>query len=150
MDIPVDLTCWYLNSRRVMELVGVEAVTARLRPVSSLDDHLRQTAQLVAQEHTLVDWLNRAKPPTLGQLVLKEEVAPGKIFTHYSNFFFKGLSAVSSALEKQRPTPMAQGYTKLDALVAGGRLCFNFHHEHLTSNSSWSELSGQKRSSCWP
>jgi hypothetical protein len=100
VDIPVDLTCWYLNSRRVMELVGIDAVTARRRPVNRFDEHLRQTAQLVAQEDALVDWLNRAKPPTLGQLLTKGELAPGKIFTHYSNFFFRGLSAVGAALRR--------------------------------------------------
>jgi hypothetical protein len=42
------------------------------------------------------------------------------------------------------PIPLAEGYAKLDALKPGLVSRFKFHHEHLTSSSSWVELSGQK------
>ncbi|MBF0142375.1 MAG: hypothetical protein HQL59_02820 [Magnetococcales bacterium] len=38
MDIPLNLTCWYLNAHRIMELVGVDAVAPRLQQASALGD----------------------------------------------------------------------------------------------------------------
>ncbi len=43
------------------------------------------------------------------------------------------------------PVPAAEAYAKLDSFNPGQKVSFRFHHEHLTSNSSLSELSGQRR-----
>jgi len=60
-------------------------------------------------------------------------------------YFCKGLRQVSDAIDKGRRPPAAEAYAKLDSFEKGLILSFRFHHEHLTSNSSWSELSGQRR-----
>ncbi|MDP3852596.1 hypothetical protein [Phenylobacterium sp.] len=144
-----DLTCWYLNSRRVIELVGAEQMTPQLQQLASIgnyDDHWRTLAALGFLKDQLTDWVRRANPPTLGQLIARGQLGENRIFTHFSNYYFKGLPKVSAALNKHAATvPMAEAYSKLDDVREGLRISFNFHHEHLTSTSSWVELSGQKR-----
>lgn len=143
-----DLTCWYLNLRRVAELVGIDPKAGDLKALSSiseLDDQLRTLAILAHFNGRLSAWMRVAQPPTLDGLILRSELRQGMFFTHYAKYIFKGLPAVDRAMRKGGvPVPMAEGYAKLDALKPGLVSRFKFHHEHLTSSSSWSELSGQK------
>ena len=47
--VDYDLTCWYLNARRVVELVGVDSVTPGLGQIGSFGgqgDPLRRIAEL--------------------------------------------------------------------------------------------------------
>lgn len=100
---------------------------------------------LASFKDALVEWLRANNPPTLGQLLLKDTLASGVLFTFYTNFFCRGLPQVHAALIKGKvPMPMAEAYAKLDDLRSGWRVSFKFHHEHLTSSSAWSQLSGQK------
>lgn len=145
MEIPFDLTCWYLNSRRVLELVGAESVYGKLAAVTNLDGQLRKNAELQIQKNALTDWLRATNPPTLGKLIVEAKLKEGCLFTHYSNFFFRGLPRVSAAIERGKDAPLAQAYSKIKDWCPDGRVAFAFHHEHLTSSSSWTELSGQKR-----
>ena len=145
MEIPFDLTCWYLNSRRVLELVGAESVYGKLAAVTNLDGQLRKIAELQIQKNALTDWLRATNPPTLGKLIVENKLKDGCLFTHYSNYFFRGLPRVRDALDRGKDVPLAEAYSKIRNWQADGRLEFKFHHEHLTSTSSWSELTRQKR-----
>lgn len=141
MSVTYDLTCWYLNARRIVELTGsVPAV-----PGSGMDEQLRKLASFRALKEAVVNWMGAAKPEPLGVMLAKGAPQVGKVFTCHSNFFFSGLGKVADALRKGKEPALAQAYTKLDDWQAGGRLKFAFHHEHLTSSSSWSELGGQRR-----
>lgn len=141
-----DLTCWYLNQRRVFELVGAAAFKDELTWADSLSEaQSRHNAKLSIYKNALTDWLNRNGPPTLGRLIISKEVAEGAFFTHFTNYFCRGLGKVHDALRQHKAVPMAEAYAKLDDLQQGLRITCRFSHEHLTSNSSWSELSGQKR-----
>jgi hypothetical protein len=147
--IDYDLTCWYLNVRRVTELVGARNIAADLTGIGALgeiDDAMRRIMILSVLKDSLTNWLRATNPPTLGQLLATNNLNQTQMFTHYTNYFFKGLSQVSEALRKGRhPVPSAEGYAKLDEFRPGQKISFRFHHEHLTSNSAWAELAGQKR-----
>ena len=129
-----------------MEIVGIGAVGSNLQgsdAISSNFGHLRQLAGQIAVKDALVSWIRANNPPTLGKLLVEDKVVPGQAFTLFTNYYCRGLSKVSDALEKGKsPVPHAEAYAKLDDLRSGWRVSFRFHHEHLTSNSSWSELSG--------
>jgi hypothetical protein len=142
-----ELTCWYLNLRRAGKLIGIDTLTPHLRALGSITDAqgLQRTATLSFFERRLENWLAANNPRTLGQLILRNELDTNQLFTHYSNYYFKGLSKVREAIYRRKPViPMAEGYAKLDEFREGLRIDFQFHHEHLTSDSSWVELSGQK------
>jgi hypothetical protein len=144
-----DLTCWYLNIRRVVELLGTQSIAAEVRDIEALariGDAMRVNGILASLKTGLTRWLHETNPPTLGQLLVQDGLRPGLLFTHYDNFFCKGLRQIDAGLQKGRTAvPPAEAYAKLDSFRQGLKVCFRFHHEHLTSNSSWSELSGQRR-----
>lgn len=129
-----------------MELIGADAAGAHLARLQAFggDDHLKDIATSVAMKEAISSWMNEARPPSLGELILSDAVVPGKIFTLYINWFFKGLSEVDKAQRRgvQHPPP-ALAYAKLDAFRLGLRVECPFHAEHLTAGSSWSELKGQ-------
>ena|ERR1051326_6599901 len=148
-SVDYDLTCWYLNARRVLELVGNNAVAPYIRSIDGIaqvDNNLRKNWIISGLKSALTDWLHNVKPPTLGQLLIGERLQTNVLFTHYTNYFFRGLSEVHKAIENGRsPIPSAEAYAKLEEFSTDKRVRFRFHHEHLTSNSSWAELRGQKR-----
>jgi hypothetical protein len=143
-----DLTCWYLNERRAIELVGVDAVLPQLNRLGVIgaDDQLRKNAKLAMLTDALERWLKSQNPPTLGQLLISGTIRAGQVFTLYTNFRCRGLMTVLRAVEVNKtPVSPAVASAKLDDLATGWRIDCRFHSEHLTSPSSWSELSGQRR-----
>lgn len=150
-EVPADyhLTCWYLNIRRIVELVGPGNVTPELRQISTManiSDGLRASLTVSALSNLITDWLHAANPATLGQLLIEDNHRSGILFTHYDRYFCEGLPKIRELLHKgHSPVPLAEAYAKLDNFQPGLSVKFRFHHEHLTSNSSWSELSGQRR-----
>ncbi len=142
-----DLTCWYLNRRRVIELVGAATIAPRLQAVERMGGHphLQDIAVEGVLKDAVTEWLSATRPPTLGELVVSDALGPGRIFTHYSNWFFKGLPQVARAQARGvTPLPPALAYAKLDTLRPGLKVECRFYAEHLTANSSWNELAGQK------
>lgn len=140
-----DLTAWYLNRRRVIELIGAENISPLLDRAGRMggNEHLQELAIGGVFKDAITGWLGDAKPPTLGELIIGDKVAPGQVFTLYTNWFFKGLSEVYKAEKRGSPLPPALAYAKLDVFKDGARVECRFHAEHLTSSSSWSELRGQ-------
>lgn len=142
---PFDLTCWYINQRRVMELVGPEAVARCLAALQHLDDHQRELATLAIYKSLVVSYIRTQRVETLGTLLTNQEVLEGRLFTHYSDFWFKGLPKLYPDARCPQPNGTAIGYAKLDAFEEGLRIEFSFHPEHLTSNTAWTQMSGHKR-----
>jgi hypothetical protein len=137
--VDFDLTCWYLNRRRVLELVGIDALSGELRAVREMSggDQLLKLEELVAFKDALARWIRSQKPPTLGQLLVRDEIRSGVVFTHYTDWFCKGLSQVSAALGRGKTSiAPALAYAKLDDLRQGWRIECRFHHDHLTSGPS--------------
>jgi hypothetical protein len=140
MSVPFDLTCWYLNARRIAEITGVTPTVSNTGAA-----HLDKIAESVQLKNAVVAWLGENKPSPLEVLLTEDRLAVGTTFTHHSNFFFSGLSKVAEARQKKKPVELATGYSKLVEWRPDGKLEFELHDEHLTSNSSWSELKGQTR-----
>ncbi|WP_141397129.1 hypothetical protein [Sphingomonas ginsenosidimutans] len=136
-----DLSCWYLNRRRLMSLTGAEPMLGGVGDRDAAAAHLRELAATVGLERALGAWLERAKPPTLGQLVAADELAVGSFFTHFGDFYSRGVPAMHKAkMERRQPPPQALIHTKLDALRPGLKLEVRFSHEYFTANSAWTEL----------
>ncbi len=141
-----DLTCWYLNQRRVLDLVGLASVSPDLQHLRLLGDapDLRRSAEQSVFKDALIRWLRANSPPTLGQLFFADDVKAGRLFTLFTNFYCRGLREVRRAVERNpQPIPSALAYARLDDLAPGWKVEYRFYHEHLTSSSAWSELSGQ-------
>jgi hypothetical protein len=136
-----DLSCWYLNRRRVMALTNAESVFVNFGSPDAATAHLRELAATAGLERALGDWLDRARPPTLGQLIAADKLEVGSFFTHFGDFYSRGVPAMHTAVQERRiPAPQALIHAKLDALRPGLKLEVRFSHEHFTANSSWTEL----------
>lgn len=136
-----DLTCWYLNRRRVMSLTDTIPGPGRFDGSDAASGHMRELATTVGLERAIGAWLVTAKPPTLGQVVAAESLSVGSFFTHFGDFYSRGVPAMNKAMQQQRrPVPQALIHAKLDALRPDLKLEVRFSHEHFTSNSSWTEL----------
>lgn len=108
--VDYDLTCWYLNQRRVLELVGADSVAPWLSGMGSLNaetDPLWRMARLSVLKDALVDWMRSASPPTLGQLLITDTLKTHSLFTLYSNFHCRGLafSRAKRELKQLRAVP---------------------------------------------
>lgn len=144
-----DLTCWYINARRVLELVGIDSIAPELRviaPFTETNDNFRKVATLAVLKDALTLWLHQNNPPTLGQLLLRGVDVVNTLFTHYSNYYCKGSGRAARARSKANTTSRdMEIYSKLDEFREGQKVRFHFNSEHLTSNSAFSELRGQRR-----
>jgi len=71
--VDYDLTCWYLNARRVIELVGINSVAPNLKAIAAISqiDGLAKIAVVGALKDAVTQWLHQCNPSTLGQLLLK-------------------------------------------------------------------------------
>ena len=126
--VDYDLTCWYLNARRVIELIGARNLVQEVGPIDSLSeiDGIAKSIVLGAFKDSLTTWLHKIELPTLGQLLLTRDLRPGMMFTHYDRYFFKGLSRVSDAVRKGHAhVPAAEAYAKLDTFQPGLRINFD-------------------------
>lgn len=141
MAVPYDLTCWYLNARRILELTDH---TPLIR-FSADDDYLARLGYLTQLKKIVVEWLQTSGPAPLGILLANNELTTGSLFTHHSNYYFAGLGEVSKARAQGKAVEPAKAYSKLKEWQTGGKVTFDFHDEHLTCNSSWSELRGQRK-----
>lgn len=141
MTVPFDLTCWYLNARRIAELVGMEVVEGNRVATS---DHLQRLADLDALRRSIILWIRKNSPQPVEKLFIEGNLREGVLVTLNTNFFFKGLSKFAEH-QPSRASELPIAYAKLFDLRDGLKLTFDFHPEHLTSNSSWSVLAGQAR-----
>lgn len=140
MAVPFDLTCWYLNARRIAELVGMEVVVGNRVATS---DQMQRLAEFDALRRSVVQWIASNAPLPVEKLIVEETLRVGSVITLHTNFFFKGLSKFDATGPKTAALPSA--YAKLDHLKSGLKLTFDFHPEHLTSMSAWNALTGQAR-----
>ena len=141
MDRSFNLTCWYLNNRRINELLGLPSIPTASQEIDQMQEIRVRSKQINA----LIAWMRQSQIEPLEKQILEERLEVGSFFTHHTNFFFKGLSEVMEAINKNKTVNPAIGYAKLDHWKKGARVTFDFHHEHLTSNSAWSMLAGQRR-----
>ncbi len=139
-----DLTCWYLNQRRVMELIGSDYLTsATVRHASALGDAFQmRLVLLTAAKNALVEWMQKHEPRTLGQLLLSTEATPGRIFTHYSDFYGVGLLHRKSGKGASSSDASPYLHRLVKGLGRDVRLRLRYHPEHLTASSSYTVLSG--------
>ena len=145
MKIPYDLSCWYLNRRRIVEVTGSALVTQRLNSCGLVDDNLRIIVEQAAHKDAIVNWMQTTTPSPLRMILTKGQLSEGLIVTHNSNFYFRGVQEAYEAIQQGKNPKLAIGYSKISDWRSGGKLQIEFHAKHLTSMSSFHQLSGQKR-----
>lgn len=140
MSVNYDLTCWYLNARRIVELTGVV-------PMQSLTAISDPRSKMIWQKELkdgVIQWLKKNEIKSLEVLLAQERIQPGSVFTHHSNFSFRGISRAAELRRLGKPSRAAVAKSKLDNWQVGANLEVEFFDEHLTSTSALTNLSGLK------
>jgi hypothetical protein len=101
---------------------------------------------MLSIETAAIEWLNHAKIPTLGQLLLSASIGPGDFFTHYGLFYGKGiLNAAARYADGKSLAIEPQLRADLSAFVSDASLVLQAHPENFTCASAPGELSGKNR-----
>ena len=141
MAVPYDLTCWYLNARRILELTGPTPPNTFIAD----DDSYARSSNLSQLKKIVVDWMQACCPEPLGVLLANNKLTTESLFTHHSDYYFVGLGKVGEARAQGKTVKPAKAYSKLEDWQTGAKVTFDFHDEHLTSTSSLSVLKGHTR-----
>jgi len=135
-----DVTCWYMNMKRLAELFGASALPVSTR---SKDDFLHKPDLISRVKDMVLSRLSDTPPPTLEELVLTGKVQPGAVFTRTGQVFCKDLTKYAMAVDAGKlHTKLPSIYIKLNGINDFEKLTFEYHPEHLTSKSAYSHLAG--------
>jgi hypothetical protein len=126
--VDVNFTCWYLNTRRLAELLGSARLIAAIstyKPWSAGSD-LSEAFGLAAIKEKVLSWIMSSKPPTLARIVLDAEVTQGALFTYYGSFFCKGLSAYVATAGRKKAADLPVIHTRLPESLGEAQLKLQF------------------------
>lgn len=146
--LKIDMTAWYLNNERVMQLLGSTFMSyaPMLANSKSLEDIFSPVSRArTALIEGLKTWLQHNSVPSLCELIEKGEIQDGARFTIYHDFYGKGLKG----LEIDGPVPagtICELHNKLRFMeVDPYRLRIQYSPAGLCNASAWSRLSGSSR-----
>jgi hypothetical protein len=135
-----DLTCWYINIKRLAELFGTQSLPVSNR---SKDDFLYKPDLISRLKEMVLARISETPPPTLAELILTGKVEPGAVFTRTGKVFCKDLTKYSMAVEAGKlAAALPSIYVKLNGINNFEKLTFDYHPDYLTSNSAYSHLQG--------
>lgn len=130
-DGKLTLISWYVNSRRVLEIIGPGILSGLGSDVALLANFLGPR---------VLEWIRAKNIPSLLSLILSGRLAPGSIFTHEATFFSKGMSELDLSKPKD-----AKLYVKLGEQDPehGRSLDVLFNTANLTTASAFGALKGR-------
>lgn len=106
----IDLTCWYINQRRLMELLGPDAVCQNKLPPGGQPEHLRQLTDFAAFKQAALHHNRGHAIEPLEKLLLAPSDLTGRLFTHHAQVWFKGLVKLHAGRSlPPDPTRLASG-----------------------------------------
>jgi len=116
----------YVHIQRTFDSLGPD-VAASFGPVPAESIERGRYYSLLSEE--LIRALERTKPPTLGEGIVRNTLQPGTIVTHYGAFYSRG---VGQYLVRKR-AELPDMYAKLDDLQYGLRAFAALNPAHFTS-----------------
>lgn len=145
----INFSALYLSFKRLGEVVSLPYQLGRDQApaVGDVTTAGLQRARLVnAVEEEIIRWLREANLPSLGELIVREELTEGVMFTHLGPFWGRAMMDAATRYEDRKPVKTEPRLrAKLGDLSPGATLDMFIHPENFTSVSSSVELSGQKR-----
>ena len=104
----------------------------------------RYLGLMVSIETATIEWLNKAKIPTLDQRLLTDSIANGDFFTHYGRCRGKGITSAATRYAEGKPLT-TEPLLKVDlgSFRKNASLMLQAHPENYTSGSTPGELARQ-------
>lgn len=135
-----DLTTYYLNQRRLTELVGADAVASALTGVGqAISSRAQGNMEMAAYKDLLLAWLHRNRNAVrpLDELVLLDRVCPGELFTAAMSFYCRGVRGGG----RSSTSPIMHG--KIATLGRTIELRLLLNRAHVAPGSPGDLLSGR-------
>ncbi len=129
---------FYIHVQRMFDALG-PSVAEHFGPVPV--DHLERGRYYSLLSEEFIRALERSKPPTLGEALIRGELRPGLAVTHYGAFFCRG---VGQYLDGKR-SDLPDMYAKLDDLRPNLRALATLGPKHFTATSAAGTFKGQQR-----
>lgn len=152
MKYTLTITAWYLNTKRVCQLINSKQLIQHLSTLGNFtgpafafsSEGIAQSA--IKQE--LEAWLHKNTIPSLGELIVKNQpIKNGTLFTIYQDFYGKGLSKYNNVNSIPR-NAVAELHNKLK-YSENTRLRILYSPKNLFCNTAWSRLGGHTRLFCF-
>lgn len=134
-----NLTSYFLNKKLFLSTlpeVYKNQWQQKIKECNDYDDHFKNLMIDDFSMKIAISYINNSNIPTLNELLLKNEIIEGTVFTYDKAFFFKKIS--SSGIEKRKFHIKLQEYE--DLILSG-----EFSTEHYTCNTALSKLTGKSR-----
>jgi len=129
---------FYIHVQRIFDALGPQ-VAERFGSVPVDHRELGRYYSLLSEE--FIRALVRSKPPTLGEAVIRGELEPGLVVTHYGAFFCRGVGQYLDGKRRDLPDM----YAKLDDLRPSLRAFATLDPKHFTATSAGGTFRGQQR-----
>lgn len=137
----LDLTAWYVNIRRCLELIGSNQMYDMALKADKNDYSIKPGITQYIKDD-LMDYVRNNEIKSLEMLILKDEAVPGSLFTINACFMCAGIFAHHESRAKKGKIPKpATAKASLGDLKKGLSLTIQFFGEHITSSSGWTMLS---------
>jgi hypothetical protein len=135
-----DLEGFYLNQRRLSQLMGVDSFTAAFGGrFANLPKNLVVHAELAAGTEILKEWLRVTEDvKTIEEVILKRSARVGMLFTAHRDFYGKGIKAA----RKGTGSPLIHATYRGLQSVNDVKLNVWLHNSHLAPGSPEDYLSG--------
>ncbi len=145
-----DLQCWYINEKRVMELMGSARVREKIgdfQAASEIEDlPIRRWTYDVFFKDEISRWLRSHGVETLGQQLISNSLSIGNLFTAYQRFFGKGLTEWRmKQISGKRPAKLPEIHARLTQFESQLEFRMPYSPEHLHTETAFSALSGSTR-----
>lgn len=144
----LNISAYFVSQKRLNEVIPPETLAPAARYFDISESHnrgLSRTSVIAAYESAAIAWLSARKFPSLGQLLIEQNITSGAFFTHDGPFFGKDIEAAALECASNGFTskkPML--WTKLDLFKEGLKLTVQAHPDNYTTNSAAGEMAGKK------
>ena len=144
----LSMTAWYLNPSRIAQLLDTPDLVQLLPVLKATPGPTGIFTEAgIAQsayKRAIEKWLAVNDVPSMGELISKQRLKTGQIFTIYHDFYCKGLAQFNSSLNEIPRNAVAEIHHTL-RYDGETRLRISYHPGNLTSMTAWSKLSGHER-----
>src|SRR5437660_1659550 len=121
-------SAFYIHVQRIFDALGPH-VAERFGPVPA--DHFERGRYYALLSEEFVRALERNKPMTLGEAIIRDCLEPGLLVTHYGSFLCRGVGQYLEGKRRELP----EMYAKLDELQTGLRAFATLDPKHFTATS---------------
>ena len=140
MNDDLKITSWYLNSHRVIELLGADNIPLELiELLKGNSSHPLSASILISSiSPVIISWIRHNKIKSIEEIILRNKLRKGAFFTIDTRFHSKGLAG-KTRLDGHEIIKLRCKFNQLDL---SKELLLEFHSNGLTTATALHKLKG--------